>query len=127
MDIILKDKDIEFAEVRFTQRFTYNNIEKAIVTDNNQNLFQRKRETKSNPPPILVKFQRWKDKTKIFYKRKILPAQYMIDEDLTPKQTYDKSKLEAYAKMVCLLTHPIMIEIRQKLPVLTIFSGTKRK
>lgn len=36
----------------------------------------------------------------------------MIDEDLTPKQTYDKSKLEAYAKMVCLLTHPIMIEIR---------------
>jgi len=73
MDIILKDKDIEFAE--------------------------RKKESKSNPPPILVKFQRWKDKTKIFYKRKILPAQYMIDEDLTPKQTYDKSKLEAYAKM----------------------------
>ena len=26
----------------------------------------------------------------------------MIDEDLTPKQTYDKSKLEAYAKMVCI-------------------------
>ena len=49
-----------------------------------------------------MKFQRWKDKTKIFYKRKILPAQYMIDEDLTPKQTYDKSKLEAYAKMVCI-------------------------
>ena len=67
-------------------------------------LFQRKPDTKSNPPPILVKFQRWKDKTKIFYKRKILPAQYMIDEDLTPKQTYDKSKLEAYAKMVCIQT-----------------------
>ena len=28
----------------------------------------------------------------------------MIDEDLTPKQTYDKSKLEAYAKMVCIQT-----------------------
>ena len=28
----------------------------------------------------------------------------MIDEDLTPKQTYDKSKLEAYAKMVSITT-----------------------
>ena len=93
MDIILKDKDIEFAEVRL---FWWQKIYQIYK------LFQRKPDTKSNPPPILVKFQRWKDKTKIFYKRKILPAQYMIDEDLTPKQTYDKSKLEAYAKMVCI-------------------------
>ena len=50
----------------------------------------------------MVKFQRWKDKTKIFYKRKILPATNSIEEDLTPKQLYDKSKLEAYAKMVSL-------------------------
>ena len=94
MDIILKDKDIEFAEVRL---FWWQKIYQIYK------LFQRKPDTKSNPPPILVKFQRWKDKTKIFYKRKILPAQYMIDEDLTPKQTYDKSKLEAYAKMVSIL------------------------
>jgi len=73
MDIVLQDKDIEFAE--------------------------RKQDSKTNPKPILVKFQRWKDKTKIFYKRKILPATNSIEEDLTPKQLYDKSKLEAYAKM----------------------------
>ena len=56
---------------------------------------------KSNPKPILVKFQRWKDKTKIFYKRKILPANFQIREDLTPKQIHDNAKLEAYAKLVC--------------------------
>ena len=55
---------------------------------------------KSNPKPILVKFQRWKDKTKIFYKRKILPANLQIREDLTPKQIHDNAKLEAYAKLV---------------------------
>ena len=48
----------------------------------------------------MVKFQRWKDKTKIFYKRKILPANLQIQEDLTPKQIYDSSKLEAYAQLV---------------------------
>ena len=55
---------------------------------------------KSNPKPILVKFQRWKDKTKIFYKRKILPANLQIREDLTPKQIHDNAKLEAYAQLV---------------------------
>ena len=50
----------------------------------------------------MVKFQRWKDKTKIFYKRKILPANLQIQEDLTPKQIYDSSKLEAYAQLVFL-------------------------
>ena len=48
-----------------------------------------------------MKFQRWKDKTKIFYKRKILPANLQIREDLTPKQIHDTAKLEAYAKLVC--------------------------
>ena len=47
-----------------------------------------------------MKFQRWKDKTKIFYKRKILPANLQIREDLTPKQIHDTAKLEAYAKLV---------------------------
>jgi len=73
MEIDLKDKDIEFAE--------------------------RMDDGKSNPKPILVKFQRWKDKTKIFYKRKILPANLQIREDLTPKQIHDNAKLEAYAKL----------------------------
>ncbi|CBY16058.1 unnamed protein product [Oikopleura dioica] len=73
MEIDLKDKDIEYCE--------------------------RHEDGKSNPKPILVKFQRWKDKTRIFYKRKVLPAQFEIKEDLTIKQIHDNAKLEAYAKL----------------------------
>jgi len=73
MEIDLKEKDIEYCE--------------------------RHDDGKSNPKPILVKFQRWKDKTRIFYKRKVLPAQFEIKEDLTIKQIHDNAKLEAYAKL----------------------------
>ena len=88
MEIDLKDKDIEYCEV---------SCSKAL-----QKLTKSKRhdDGKSNPKPILVKFQRWKDKTRIFYKRKVLPAQFEIKEDLTIKQIHDNAKLEAYAKLV---------------------------
>ena len=72
MDIDLQPKDIEFVE---------------RVDDGN-----------SVPRPIRVKFMRWKDRTKIFYKKKAIPEGISVDEDLTEKQVSDKYKLERYAK-----------------------------
>jgi len=50
------------------------------------------------PRPIRVKFVRWKDKTKIFYKKKQFPEGITVDEDLTEKQVGDRQKLENYAR-----------------------------
>merc|ERR1712039_838413 len=72
MEIILQDKDIEFVE-----RIT---------------------EAKSSPRPVRVKFSRWKDRTKIFYKKRSMPDGISVDEDLTEKQVYDKEKLRRYAQ-----------------------------
>merc|ERR1712048_1434401 len=50
------------------------------------------------PRPIRVKFVRWKDKTKVFYKKKQFPEGISVDEDLTEKQISDKVKLQNYAR-----------------------------
>ena len=71
MDIDLKEKDIESAE----------------RVDSN-----------SSPRPIRVKFSRWKDKTKIFYKKKSMPSGISVEEDLTDKQIENKFKLDEAAK-----------------------------
>lgn len=49
--------------------------------------------------PILVKFTRWKDKTKIFYKRKSLSSHDVtIEEDLTESQKKKLKMLKEYGR-----------------------------
>ncbi|XP_076819925.1 uncharacterized protein LOC143465476 isoform X2 [Clavelina lepadiformis] len=49
------------------------------------------------PRPILVKFSKWNDKTKVLYRRKTLPESMSIEDDLTQAQRERRKKLRKIA------------------------------
>ncbi|CAK8697263.1 unnamed protein product [Clavelina lepadiformis] len=51
------------------------------------------------PRPILVKFSKWKDKTKVLYRRKTLPESMSIEDDLTQAQRERRKKLRKIAAL----------------------------
>lgn len=48
--------------------------------------------------PILVRFVLWKDRSRMFYKRKNLPKEMSLEEDLTTQQKKGRKTLETFAK-----------------------------